>query len=487
MAANLLIGIDIGTTSVKAILFDHSGSVVEAFAKPYPTHHLADGHVEQDPQTWLDLVDEALRQLRFGHDLSHLSAIGMTSQVNTHVFVGADGKALTPAIVWQDGRCAAEAAELTERLPEEQRIGWWGEPRPIDASHVLARMLWMSRHKPDIWAKTRWVMLPKDFGIFRMTGALSTDPISNLGLVDTELQYIPELLDHLPGAKERVLRLENMTAVAGKVEIGRKNVPVAVGTMDAWAGMFGTGVPASGNAFYLSGTSEVLGIVSAERIATPGVLTFPAYEDITLHAGPTQSGGASFLWCADLLGKQPAELVRLVEALDFQDPSPLFLPHLQGERAPIWDIKSRGSFFGMDASTGPAQLTRAVFEGVACSAAWLLECLEQSSGTNCTEIHCGGGGFQSDIWNQIRADILGKQLRRATVKDPGALGAAGLASIAAGLQPNIKTAFSNLVQFDKTYRPDGEKRAFYAARLELYKKAYEDARSINHALVSPEQ
>lgn len=480
-----LIGIDIGTSAVKAMVFDQAGTVLAIFSEAYPTQRPKPGHVEQDAGTWMKLVADGLQTLAAKQDLAPVAAIGITSQVNTHVFIDRNGDPLAPAIVWQDGRCEAEAAELTAHIPEEQRIAWWGEPRPIDASHGLARMLWMSRHHPDLWAKTWKVMLPRDYCIYRMTGEIATDPIANIGLVDTHLHYADGLFDHVPGAAQRTVPLADMTDITGTVQAGQPcaGTPVAVGTMDAWAGMFGTGVPGQGHAVYLSGTSEVLGIMSEKSVPTPGVLTFPTYHGMTLHAGPTQSGGAAFLWCSRLLNRSPDELVRLVEALDFDKPAPLFLPHLQGERAPLWDINARGTFLGMDTSTGPAELTRAVFEGVACSAALLSARLETCADLDCPELNCGGGGFRSDVWNQIRADILGKALKRTAVKDPGVLGAAGLAAVAAGLQPDIETAFSELVHFDRTYRPNLDRQEHSQKLLALYNKAYEDARDVNHALV----
>ena len=485
MADAALIGIDIGTSSVKAMAFDSAGAVLAEFAEAYPTRRPKPGHVEQDAENWMRLVDAALGHIAGQRDLAAVQAIGITSQVNTHVFVDRRGEPLAPAIVWQDGRCAAEAAELTQCIPEEERVAWWGEPRPIDASHCLARMLWMQRHQPQLWDRTWKVMLPRDYCIFRLTGQVATDPVANIGLVDRRLQYVDAMLSYVPGAAERTVPPADMTDIAGTMRAGLPcaGVPVAVGTMDAWAGMFGTGVPGNGKAVYLSGTSEVLGIMSDRSVPTQGVLTFPTYHGMSLHAGPTQSGGAAFLWCSRLLNRSPEKLVQMVDGLDLDQPAPLFLPHLQGERAPLWDINARGTFLGIDGSMGPAELTRGVFEGVACSAAWLLERLELCADTRVAEINCGGGGFRSDVWNQIRADILGKTLKRTAVRDPGVLGAAGLAAVAAGLQPDIETAFSKLVRFDRTYRPDPRRSERSSKLLALFKRAYEDARHCNHDLV----
>ncbi|GKX35451.1 MAG: carbohydrate kinase [Rhizobiaceae bacterium MnEN-MB40S] len=485
MAQEMLIGVDVGTTSVKAILFDLAGAVIDHYAEPYETVHGKHGVVEQDPELWMKHIFAALSQFAANHDLSEVMALGLTSQVNTHLFVDENGEALAPAIVWQDGRCANVAARLDHQVAVEDRVRWWGAPRPIDASHCMSRMAWMSENRPDIWEKTRWVMLPKDYCIQRLTGEAVSDQIGNLGLVDAALSPIPDLFAHVPGAAERVVPLAPMTAIAGKVRDGLPcaGVPVAVGTMDAWAGMFGIGVPGAGHAMYLSGTSEVLGILSDAVKPSPGVIVFPSYDGLTLHAGPTQSGGESLHWCARLLGHSPEMLASKVEALDFDAPAPLFLPHLQGERAPLWDIHARGTFLGVDGGAGPAEIARSVMEGVACSARWVQERLEVSADVTPDTINCGGGGFKSDIWNQIRATVLDKRLKRASVGDPGVLGAAGIAAVATGLMPDLSTAFASLVQFDHVYEPDPARRGHYDRLFDLYKQAYESTKDLSHALV----
>ena len=182
--------------------------------------------------------------------------------------------------------------------------------------------------------------------------------------------------------------------------------------MDAWAGIVGAGAAKDGEAAYLSGTSEVGGIVSGKRIPTPGVIAFPACEGITLHAGPTQAGGASVAWLAALLGRSADDISALAARSDPARPAPIFLPHLQGERAPIWDIAARGAFAGLDASMGAPELARAVLEGVAYSVRWLFEALEASSGARPERLRHAGGGARSEIWAQIRADVLGRPIDR---------------------------------------------------------------------------
>jgi xylulokinase len=253
-----------------------------------------------------------------------------------------------------------------------------------------------------------------DFCIFHLTGRAIADPMSNFGVVNSALSYIDVLIGLVPGAREKLPTLAKSTELAGVINAGLPcaGVPLAVGTMDAWSGILGAGARRDCDAVYLSGTSEVLGLVSETRIPTPGVIAFPKCEGIVLHAGPTQAGGAFVAWQSQVLGRSSEELSSLVENREANKATPVFLPHLEGERAPLWDPASRASFSGMDSTTGPADLACAMFEDVSYSVRLLLESLETSSGVKPDALTLAGGGMRSDIWCQIRADILGRPPRR---------------------------------------------------------------------------
>jgi xylulokinase len=472
-----LIGIDVGTTSVKASLLDTRGTVLKGFADRYPTAHPRPGHVEQNPEDWTRLVHHALEQLK---DPS-VAAIGLCSQVNTHVFVDDKGAALLPAMTWQDGRCALEAAVLDAQVSIEGKLKWWGAPLPIDASHVLARMAYVAKHHPDIWRKTRWVMAPKDYCIYHLTGAVAADPMTCFGIVDQNLNIISELIDLVPGAAKRLPPIAGFTEIAGRTNTG---IQVVTSAMDAWSGLLGAGVCENGQAVYLSGTSEILGIISEEKVPTPGVIAFAKCEGIVLHAGPTQSGAASADWAARLLNTTPAEISAMASSADLSC-VPLFLPHLDGERAPLWDANSRGSFAGLTSASASPELARAVLEGVGYAANLLLQNLETSSNTKPDIIHHAGGGASSDIWCQIRADILGRTINRTSSRDAGVLGAALMAGVGAKLFPSLRTAARSLVQFDRTFEPDEAQQQRHATRFEGYKKLYEQLRPVNTMLQQP--
>lgn len=481
MTEPTVIGIDVGTGAVKAILMDLDGTVLATFARVYPTARPSTGEVEQDPRDWIDGVLAALARFAAADDPGRVVGIGLCSQVSTHVFVDAAGEPLLPAMVWQDVRCGQDAAALDARITPEQKTAWFGGPMPIDASHALARMAHVARLYPDIYARSRYQLLPKDFCTLKLTGEVATDPISAVGLVNADLRYVDDLIALVPGAHERLAPLRRFTDCVGTVRSGLPfaGLPVFTGTMDAWAGMFGIGAVQNGDTMYVSGTSDVLGTISAARVPTPGVIVFPAYEGITLHVAPTQSGGASLMWLSNLIGRPPDEVAALVGETPPSPHVPLFLPHLQGERAPYWDGQSRGVFARVETATGPGELARSVLEGVAFAARLAFAATERSTGLVAPALNIGGGGARLDTWCQIRADAFGKSLRRARVRDAGTLGAAIIAGVGSGAMPSLAAAARRLVAYDRTFEPNPALAGYYDERFGKYQELYADLKRFN--------
>ena len=474
-----VIGVDLGTTSLKAVLLTVDGQRLAETAAPYPTQRPGPGLAEQDPHDWWRLMMDALRGFE---GLGTVRALCITSQVNTHVFVDAALNVLHPAIVWQDGRAAAAGAEIDGRLTLAEKIAALGAPIPVDASHALARMNWMAQTHSAIWAQTAHVLLPRDYLLARLTGQVLTDPMSSVGLVGTDLTYATALTSLMQGASSRLPPLADPLSVAGVVQAGLPfaGTPVVLGMMDAWASLLGLGVVRKGQAMLLSGTSEVTGLISATVTAEAGVVTFPPWLGITLHAAPMQAGGASLDWLARLLGQKAADLAQ--GAAEITATSPLFLPHLQGERAPFWDAALRGTFAGLSGATGPAELTAAVLEGVAFSARLALGALQRSGAVQPATVRLGGGGAASDRWCQIRADALNIPLARVVGKDPGAMGAAVMAGVGSGALPDLATAAERLVRMDRTFTPDPAKAQLAHDRFALWCDLITQTRSINAAL-----
>ena len=474
------LGIDLGTTSVKAAVLTGDGECLAQFGEGYATSRPGPGIVEQDPADWMRLTGQAL------HQFSGLAvSFGcLSSQVNTHVFVDAKGRALAPAILWQDMRAAAEAAELDALLSHAQKMAWLGAPIPVDASHPLARMLWMARHRPEVWAATAQVLLPKDYCLLHLTGRVVTDPLANVGLVGPDLRYVEQILALVPGAARRMAPLAGITEVVGRigVDFGLAGVRMVNGTMDGWAGLFGAGCSREGAAVWLSGTSEVLGICADEAAGTPGVVVFPAVGGLRLHAGPTQSGGASQMWFCQIAGMTVEALTAELQA-PRRSPTPLFLPQLAGERAPLWDSTLRGAFLGLDAGMTTLDLGRAVLEGVALSGRHVLGTLEASAGT-VDSLTCGGGGFRSDPWGQIRSDIVGKPLTRLAVNQPVILGSVAMAMQGAGAAETLAGAQARLARYDKVWTPDPSKRGLYDQLFGIYLEAVQANAATGRKLAS---
>jgi len=484
MRGGLLIGLDIGTSSVKGVLVGPDGARLDAYAAAYPTQRPGPGMVEQDPLDWLDHVQAALTRFAAHGDADRVAAIGVTSQVNTHVFCDAALDPLMPAITWADGRAGGVAAELEARIEPAAKTRALGAPIPIDASHALSRCAWVQAQRPAIWSAAAHVLLPKDFVIARLTGRVMADPISSVGLVDPDQSYAGAVLDLVDGAAARLAPLADPLDVVGPVRAGLPfaGVPVACGTMDAWAAMFGVGVTRDGQAMNLCGTSDVLGLLSAQHLPTPGVITFPPWRGMRLHAGPTQAGGAALAWLGNLLGAAPADLALLAEDVAITPQSPLFLPHLEGERAPLWDSETRGTFAGLSGRTGRAELVAAVMEGVAFSARLALEAVEASGCQRPDRIRAGGGGAASGAWRRMRANAFGRPLVRMGAAEPGALGAAVMAGVGCGQLADLSEAAERLVVETDETLPDAAASALADQRFALFKQLYQAARPVNAAL-----
>lgn len=485
LVGDLVLGIDVGTTAVKLAVIGPDGSLLHAFSRPYPITRPGPDRAEQDPRDWTGLIDEGIAGLVAAGLGPRIAAIGVTSQVNTHVFLDRVGQPLMPAIVWQDGRSADVARALEARAPAADRIRWFGAPIPIDASHPLARMDWVRQNRPEVWAQTAHVVLPKDYCLWHLTGVLATDAVSNIGIAN-EAGPVAEALALVPGAAERMAPVAGAAQVVGRVRPGLPlaGVPVVCATMDGWCAVFGGAGGDPGAGVHVSGTSEILGIVSPRVVPTPGVVVFSELEGLRLHAGPTQAGGAALAWFCGWAGLSPEAAGDLVAATPRRAATPLFLPQLQGERAPLWDAGLRGAFLGLDQSAGMADMARAVMEGVGFSARMVLEALEASAAARPDRLTCGGGGFRSPVWRQIKADIMGRPMVPLKVNEPGILGAAALAAKGAGLFPDLASAHRALVARGEPILPDPGRAAIYDNLFGLYAEAIAATTSLSHRLAA---
>lgn len=480
----LLLGIDLGTTTIKAALFDLAGRALAQASTPYATDRPSPGRVEQDPEAWWRSIETVVGEVASMAGTAAIAAIGVCSQVNTHVLVDSESKPLLPAIVWQDQRGVRFAAEIDGAIDDRARDRIWGAPIHVDGSSPLARIAWCAREHPEVLNKTRWLLSPKDFCNARLTGEVASDPVTAIGLVDAAGSYLPSALALVEGASDLLPPLRPMASVLGhaRVSLGpvQPGVPVVVGTMDAWGSRYGSGVVESGQGMEVAGTSEILGLLSDRPGGAPGVVTFPPIDGRWFHAGPTQAGGDALRWWASLHGASVEGILAEAGHASLGADGLVFLPHLMGERAPLWDAALRGAFVGLSADHGRTHLARAVLEGVAFSACHLLEALEEAAGRPCSALRASGGGAESDLWCQMKADVLGRPLERMAVRSSGVLGAAILAGVGVGLLEDLDVAAGRLPVVERRFEPD-------PAAHERYRDLYHCYRALQHDLAGTYQ
>lgn len=477
-----LLGVDLGTTKVKAAAFTLEGRRLASAVRRYPSARPARECVEQDPADWCSALENVFAELTKDHSLEAVVSVGVCSQVNTHVFVSANGHELRPAITWQDQRCAQLADELDARLSDEERLALGGPDFHLDASNLLARAEWVRREEPEIWQQTRWILSPKDYVNMRLTGVAATDSLSSIGLVARNGDVygdlnpiVPDVVELLPPIRGVVDRAGETTGTALGLPAGRA---VAVGTMDAWGSVYGSGVTADGEGFEVSGTSEILGLIGNAGPGSAGVVSFPVYRGLRLFAGPTQAGGDSLRWFSEAHHHEIAwTLTQAARAPEGAD-GLVFLPHLAGERAPLWDADLRGGFIGLGLEHGEHHLCRALLEGVAFSARHLLETLEAASASKPCQLALSGGGAASDLWSQIKADVLDRPLARLEVLDSGVLGAALLGGVAAGQLGDLESAARQMVRTERIFEPRVENVARYQDVYSYYRTVQDALRPI---------
>ena len=471
------LGIDVGTTAVKVgLLFLDGAGEMETASRPYPTRRPREGWAEQDPADWLAALAACRAELDARCGPVEIRAIGVCSQVNTHHLVDAQLRPVTPAITWQDLRAAPEAAEI-DAAAAPRRTELWGGPFTADASFSLSRVLWVERHAPAASAAARWILSPKDHVVAALTGEVVTDALSPIGVVGPGDAYLPDVLALVPGSARLLPPIRPFDAAAGATRPENPaglpaGIPVSVGTMDAWGSIFGSGLVRPGQAMEVSGTSEVVAVRSDRTVPTPGVISFPPVRGAHLHAGPTQAGGDSLSWAARCFGVSVPELLALAEE-GRRDPRPLlFLPHLAGERAPLWNPDARGLFLGITSTTELRHLALAVLEGVAFSARRLMLACETAAGLPIAEVRLSGGGSRSLLWNRIKASAHGRVLTPLASPDSGVLGAALLGLVAAGIEPDLDAAGTRRVRLATPVEPEPAEQPRLDALYGLYTATY---------------
>lgn len=469
------LGLDFGTTSVKALLVSATGAVQGRATAAYPSRRGIAGEAEQDPQDYLAAARQAIAAS--GAAEVTVDGIGLAGQTPTLVLVGADGQAVRPALTWQDQRATAEARILERAFGSSEPL--FGTNLPWTAGYPPAKLLWLVENEPQAVSRTRWVLQPKDFVGFRMTGSPLSDPWSSKGLCHVR-RHAPavELLETVRWDASVAPPLHQAWEPRGTVtksaaaEFGLpEGVPVAVGWSDALAAMLAVGVFDQPVGFAISGTSSIVGVsVAGAEDAHPRLFYIPpTCAPLGVHYGPTESSGASIEWLARLLRCESHEVLEWASSQPVTHEGPLFVPYLAGERAPIWRTDVRGVLLGLSGGDGPAELARAVVMGVCLSERDVLAVAEEHLGQGAGEVAVAGRGVSESPWYEARLAVLGRPIRLLDEPDASALGAAMLAAAAAS-GGDLAAARALRGQL-RTALPTESDRAAADRRLDAYRRA----------------
>jgi xylulokinase len=436
-----LVGIDVGTTGVKAVAITPEGEVVARAEEGYPLSTPRPGWSEQDPDDWWRASERALAALPAS------AAIGLSGQMHGLVALDSSDRALRPAILWNDQRTAAECAEIEERVGLDRLIALTGN-RAL-TGFTAPKLLWVRRHEPDVYARIAHVLLPKDYVRLRLTGERAIDATDASGTLLFDVahrRWSEEVLDALELPHEWL-----PTAYESP------EVPGASGAGDQAAAALGVGVVEPGGAL-----SVVLGTSGVVFAALPG---FAADPEARVHAfchavpgtwhamGVMLSAAGSFRWLRDVVGESYDELVREARRWPPGVEGLLFAPYLAGERTPHADPSARGAFVGLSHRHDRGALVRAVLEGVAFGLRDSLELL-RGLGVEATAGRVSGGGARSELWLKICASVLGLPLQRTAVDEGSAYGAALLAGVAAGVFADVGEAVERCVRVRNEIEPD---------------------------------
>lgn len=482
----LLVGLDLGTSALKAGLFTPDGQRLALERHPYPLYTPHTGWAEQEPADWWAAAVRGLRGLAAAAQAAggEIVAIGLAGQCPGHVLLGPGGDALGRAIIWRDQRAAAEAAWLAEHLAPADAERWTGLASLADATQPPARLLWLKTHRAAEWERARAVLQPKDYLAFKLTGVLATDVNSAYTLAHPRPpRYEPDYLAAL-GVPARLLAplcpphgvAGQVTAEAGQATGIAAGTPVVIGTIDAFCDLLGSGAVEPGQAVDVAGTSEIIGLATAGPAAGAGVFPTDLNDEIHFLCGPTQAGGDALRWLArgffpDL---DPLDFAALEGAASASPPGSrglIFLPYLAGERAPIWDAQARGAWVGLTLAHGRGDCARAVYEGVAFAVRHVLEQCEAAAGSAARQVTICGGSAHSDFWNQLKADVLRRPVV-ATSAESACLGAAALASAGLGLHPSLAAAAQALARPRRAYQPNTAAAGQYDQAFAVYKELY---------------
>lgn len=477
----MVIGIDLGTSGVKVVLLDRQGNVVASQTEKLSVSRPRPLWSEQDPESWWQATDSALLALGAQHDLSRVEAIGLSGQMHGATLLDKAYRVLRPAILWNDGRSAAQCRLLEQQVPEARTV----TGNLMMPGFTAPKLLWVKQHEPDIFTQIAKVLLPKDYLRWRLTGDFASDMSDAAGTMwldvaqrdwsDTLLAACGLTRDQMPALYEGNA-ITGLLSESVAARWGMKTVPVVAGGGDNAAGAVGVGMVNPGQGMLSLGTSGVYFLVSDGFLRNPdsAVHSFCHALPNRWHLMSVMLSAASCLdWAAKLTGCDDVPQL-LAQAAQAQEDSPplWFLPYLSGERTPHNNPDAKGVFFGFTHQHGRPELARAVLEGVGYALAQGMDAVH-ACGITPQSIMLTGGGARSAYWRQMLADISGQTLEYCTGGEVGpALGAARLAQLA--IYPDVAPeSLLPPLPLEQRHQPDAKRHALYQEQRAIFARLYQ--------------
>ncbi|RYB07206.1 xylulokinase [Lichenibacterium ramalinae] len=478
----MFVGIDIGTTSVKSVLMAEDGTLRASAAFPVPLSRPQAGWSEQDPEHWWSAVCDTLDALAAAEPrlMAGVTGIGLSGHMHGATLLGADDVVLRPAILWNDGRAAAECAEIEAACPEARAI----TGNIVMPGFTAPKVAWVRKHEPAVFERIRKVLLPKDYVRLKLTGDYASDMSDAAGTCWLDVgarRWSDPLLAATGLTRDQMPALYEGTEATGRlrealrVRFGMDRAPVvAGGAGDNAASACGIGAVEPGAAFLSLGTSGVL-FVSNARFSpnTAGAVHAfcHALPDTWHQMGVILSATDSLNWFARLVGAPAPELTAALGERVAKPSPALFMPYLSGERTPHNDAGARGGFLGLDQTSSRQDLTQAVLEGVAFAFRDCLRVLEDA-GTAVERAFAVGGGANSPVWLSIMASVLDRPLDVSAAADVGAAFGAARLGQAAATGARDPGALMPPPPVQHTVLPDRALAAAYAERYDRYRALY---------------
>ena len=473
-----LIGIDVGTSATKSVLYDPCGNVIAEKSAAYPMYQPENGWAEQDADDWWRAVCETLSAITAAVPREEIAAVGLSGQMHGLVMLDENGETIGRSILWCDGRTGDVCREIEETVGKPELIRLTGNP--AITGFTLESLLWVKKHEPSRYERCRHILLPKDYIRYRLTGKIASEvsDASGTQLLDVNRRTWSEPLckafdidpSILPPVYESTDAVGTVTAEASMGTGLPIGIPVAGGAADNAAAALGCGVFLEGRAFVTIGTSGVLCAHTEKPIIheAGGVHTFcAAVPHAWIAIGSTQAAGLSLSWFRDnfMAGVSYREIDRLASEIPIGADRLLYFPALMGELTPVFDPNARGAFVGLSAKHRAENLARAVMEGVSYS---IYNDFREfgNAGVRVSDLAMCGGGAKSALWKQMMADVCGVPLRTTESSECAVLGAAILAGCAGGIFRSCADGCRAMVRDREALPFDGEAHRRY---MEVYR------------------